>query len=153
MLVTMWIAAGAAAGVVGVLIGSLALRQARGAAKDCDRILARQAVEGTGGPGDLRAIRDVAVFRYDALEEMTGELSFSVALMNGLGDGIVLTSINGRSETRTYVRPLRGGKGRQPLSPEEEHAVRAARLGLGPEVEPYFGRGEPRMRATASGQG
>ncbi|ETK34874.1 hypothetical protein MPTA5024_17240 [Microbispora sp. ATCC PTA-5024] len=82
-------------------------------------------------------MRDVAVYRYDALEEMTGRLSFSVALINGFGDGIVLTSINGRTETRTYVRVVCGGKGLQPLSPEEEHAVRAARLGIGPEVEPH----------------
>ncbi|MER5420688.1 DUF4446 family protein [Streptosporangium roseum] len=137
MFVTVGIVVGVVAGVAGVVIGALALWQARGAVGDRSRT---QVVEGAGSPGDLRAIRDVAVFRYDAPEEMTGQLSFSVALMNGLGDGIVLTSINGHSEARTYVRPLRGGKGRQPLSPEEEHAVRAARLGLGPEAEPHFGR-------------
>ncbi|WP_031161809.1 DUF4446 family protein [Streptosporangium roseum] len=140
MFVTLGIVVGVVAGVSGVVIGALALRQARGAVGDRGRMPARQAVEGAGSPGDLRAIRDVAVFRYDAPEATAGRLSFSVALMNGLGDGIVLTSINGRSEARTHVRPLRGGKGRQPLSPEEEHAVRAARLGLGPEVEPHFGR-------------
>ncbi|WP_433258659.1 DUF4446 family protein [Streptosporangium sp. CA-135522] len=144
-MITEWTVVGVVAGVAGVaiagvVIGCLALRRSRGALRDCERMLARQAVEGAGSAGDLRAIRDVAVFRYDALEEMTGQLSFSVALMNGLGDGIVLTSINGRSETRTYARSLRGGKGRQPLSPEEEQAVRAARLGLGPEVEAHFGR-------------
>ncbi|MFF5208551.1 DUF4446 family protein [Streptosporangium sp. NPDC000396] len=144
MLATVWIVVGNVVGVVtgiiGVVIGLLALREAQSAVRDCGRVLARQAVGGAGSAGDLKAIRDVAVFRYDALEEMTGRLSFSVAMMNGLGDGIVLTSINSRSETRTYVRPLRGGKGGQPLSPEEEQAVRAARLGLGPEVEPHFGR-------------
>jgi hypothetical protein len=76
---------------------------------------------------------------------MTGRLSFSVALINSLGDGIVLTSINGRSETRTYVRAVRGGKGAQPLSPEEEQAVRAARLGLGPDVDPAGGRRRARL--------
>ncbi|QYC37776.1 hypothetical protein Nocox_00695 [Nonomuraea coxensis DSM 45129] len=130
---------GVVAGVSGVLIGRLSLRQARAAVEDCRRMLARQSVEGRG---DLKAIRDVAVCRYDALSEMSGRLSFSVAMINGLGDGIVLTSINGQSETRTYVRPVVGGKGEQPLSPEEEEAVRAARLGLGPLV-PCRSAGRP----------
>jgi hypothetical protein len=60
---------------------------------------------------------------------MSGQLSFSVALLNALGDGVVLSSINGRTETRTYAKIVRSGAGTQALSPEEEHAVRAARLG------------------------
>jgi hypothetical protein len=132
MMVTMWVIMGVAAGVAGVLIGFLSLRQAAAAVEQSLARLARHAAEGAS---DLKAIRDVAVHRYDALDEMTGRLSFSVAMINGLGDGIVLTSINGRTETRTYVRPVRGGKGQHPLSPEEEQALRAARLGIGPEVE------------------
>ncbi|NUW37110.1 DUF4446 family protein [Nonomuraea sp. SMC257] len=116
-----------AAATGGAVVGYLTLRRAREEIDDCRRMLVRQA----SAAGDLRAIRDVAVYRYDALEEMAGRLSFSVAMINGLGDGIVLTSINGCSETRTYVRCVVGGKGEQPLSPEEEEAVRAARLGLG----------------------
>ncbi|MGW4793708.1 DUF4446 family protein [Nonomuraea sp. NPDC004297] len=131
MLVTTWVIVGVVAGISGVFIGYLALRQARSTVEECRRMLSRQAV---AGRGDLKAVRDVAVCRYDALSEMTGRLSFSVAMINGLGDGIVLTSINGRSETRTYVRAVVGGKGEQPLSPEEEQAVRAARLGHGPLV-------------------
>ncbi|MEV4159233.1 DUF4446 family protein [Nonomuraea dietziae] len=137
MLITLWMIVGVLAGVSGVVIGYVALRQARAAVDDCQRMITRQAGESRG---DLKAIRDVAVYRYDALAEMTGRLSFSVAMINGLGDGIVLTSINGRSETRTYVRPVVGGKGQQQLSPEEEEAVRAARLGLGPKFEPQMAR-------------
>lgn len=121
------------AGVTGVAVGLIALRAARRSVGVCLDALDRRAAD---GPVDSRAIRDVALYRYDALDEMTGRLSFSLALINGFGDGVVLTSINGRTETRTYARAVRGGKGLQPLSPEEEHAVRAARLGIGPEVEP-----------------
>ena len=132
MLVTIWVIVGVVAGVSGMLAGCAALRRARATVEECRRMLAGQQLG--AGRGDLKAIRDVAVCRYDALSEMTGRLSFSVAMINGLGDGIVLTSINGRSETRTYVRPVVGGKGQEPLTPEEEEAVRAARLGLGPLV-------------------
>ncbi len=82
---------------------------------------------------DPRALRDMAIVRYDALQEMSGQLSFSLALLNAQGDGIVLTSINGRAETRTYAKAVVAGKAAQQLSPEEEEAVRAARLGQGPD--------------------
>ena len=82
---------------------------------------------------DPRALRDMAIVRYDALQEMSGQLSFSLALLNAHGDGIVLTSINSRAETRTYAKAVVAGKSAQPLSPEEEEAVRAARHGQGPD--------------------
>ena len=55
------------------------------------------------------AIRHVAVVRYDAFADMGGRLSFSAAMLDDSGDGLVLTSINGRSETRTYAKGVEGG--------------------------------------------
>jgi hypothetical protein len=97
-----------------------------------------EAVPGEAVPGqamalDPRALRDIAIVRYDALQEMSGQLSFSLALLNAQGDGIVLTSINGRAETRTYAKAVVAGKAAQQLSPEEEEAVRTARMGRGPD--------------------
>jgi hypothetical protein len=85
---------------------------------------------------DPQALRDVAVIRYDALQEMSGQVSFSLALLNSAGDGIVLSSINGRAETRTYVKSVVAGQGTQELSPEEQEAIRVARLGQGPGTPP-----------------
>jgi len=88
----------------------------------------------SGGVQDVDpcALRDLAIVRYDALQEMSGQLSFSVALLNSQGDGIVLSSINGRAETRTYAKTVVAGRGAQELSPEEEEAIRMARTGKGP---------------------
>lgn len=69
------------------------------------------------------ALRHVAVVRYDAFGDMGGRLSFSVALLDDGGDGLVLTSINGRSETRTYSKGVKGGASEAMLSPEEQQAV------------------------------
>ena len=60
---------------------------------------------------------------------MGGRLSFSVALLDDAGDGLVLTSINGRTETRTYAKGVKGGTSEQSLSPEEEQAIGFARRG------------------------
>ncbi len=76
------------------------------------------------------ALRHVAVVRYDAFPDMGGRLSFSVALLDDAGDGLVLTSINGRSETRTYAKGIKAGKSEHSLSPEESQALSfAARSG------------------------
>lgn len=110
-------------------MGMIAHRRAVKAVKECTALI--NGSVGSRGTVDPRALRDLAVVRYDALSEMSGQLSFSVALLNALGDGVVLSSINGRAETRTYAKTVRKGAGTQPLSPEEEQAVRAARLGQG----------------------
>ena len=125
-----WPAAiGPGVGVLGILVAIIAHRRAGRAVAECTALV--NGSVGSRGTVDPRALRDLAVVRYDALSEMSGQLSFSVALLNALGDGVVLSSINGRTETRTYAKIVRTGVGTQPLSPEEEHAVRAARLGQG----------------------
>jgi hypothetical protein len=69
------------------------------------------------------AIRHVAVVRYDAFADMGGRLSFSAAMLDDAGDGLVITAINGRSETRTYAKGVKGGVSEQALSPEEQQAI------------------------------
>lgn len=78
----------------------------------------------TSARADLsNALRHVAVVRYDAFGDMGGRLSFSAALLDDAGDGLVLTSINGRSETRTYAKGVKAGSSDHSLSPEEEQAI------------------------------
>ena len=72
----------------------------------------------------------VGTVRYNAFEDMGGQLSFSVALLDERGNGILLTSINGRAETRTYAKTVTAGESRQPTSDEEQEAIAAA-LGHG----------------------
>jgi hypothetical protein len=74
------------------------------------------------------AIRHVAVIRYDAFGDLGGRMSFSAALLDDAGDGLVVTSINGRSESRVYAKGIKaGGSAAGQLSPEEEQAITAAR--------------------------
>ncbi|UUW91396.1 DUF4446 family protein [Nocardioides sp. WV_118_6] len=74
------------------------------------------------------ALRHLAVVRYDAFDEMGGRLSWSLALLDDAGDGVVLTSIRGRNEARTYAKSVAGWAGDQELSPEEAEAVAHARM-------------------------
>jgi hypothetical protein len=94
------------------------------------------------------ALRHVAVVRYDAFGDMGGRLSFSAALLDDAGDGIVLTSINGRSETRTYAKGVKAGDSDHSLSPEEAQAISyATRATVQPREAPD---GEPARRGRFS---
>ena len=72
------------------------------------------------------SVRHVALLRYDAFEDVGGRLSFSCAMLDGHGSGVVLTSINGRQETRVYAKPIADGRSSYNLSSEEEEVIRQA---------------------------
>lgn len=73
------------------------------------------------------ALRHLAVVRYDAFGDMGGHLSWSLAILDDAGDGVVITSIHGRSDARSYAKSVTGWSCEQQLSPEEEEAIASAR--------------------------
>ena len=75
------------------------------------------------------ALRHLSVVRYDAFGDMGGHLSWSLALVDDVGTGVVLTSIHGRSDARTYAKGVTEWSCDQQLSPEEEEAIKLARTG------------------------
>ena len=79
---------------------------------------------------DVRqSLRNVAVVRYDAFGDMGGRLSFSAAIVDDLGDGIVISSIHARGESRTYAKGVVGGASSITLTPEEQQALASATTG------------------------
>jgi hypothetical protein len=74
----------------------------------------------------------VGLTRYDAFPDAGGHLSYSAAFLDEAGDGVVLSTINGRSETRSYAKPVRGGSSDHHLSEEERAAITLAMNGLEP---------------------
>jgi len=75
------------------------------------------------------AICRTAVVAFDASGDLAGGLSRSIALLDERGDGLVLTVLSLRSEHLFYVKMLRGGRGTEQLSPEEQQAVARALAG------------------------
>jgi hypothetical protein len=78
------------------------------------------------------SVRHVALLRFDAFEDVGGRLSFSCAMLDDYGSGVVVTSINGRQETRVYAKPVTAGASSYNLSTEEAEAIRQA-LAVDPE--------------------
>ncbi len=73
------------------------------------------------------ALRHVGLVRYDAFADAGGRLSWSIALLDDGGNGVVLTAIHGRSEARSYAKSIAAWRCEQPMSPEEEDAVASAK--------------------------
>ncbi|MCW2817963.1 MAG: hypothetical protein JWR42_750 [Marmoricola sp.] len=74
-----------------------------------------------------QTMRHVAVVRYDAFTDTGGQLSWSVALLDDHGSGVVLSSIQGRNESRSYAKSIDAWSSETQLSPEEEDAISHAR--------------------------
>jgi hypothetical protein len=75
------------------------------------------------------AICRTGVVAFDASGDLAGGLSRSVALLDERGDGLVLTVLTLRSENLFYVKMVRGGRGAERLSPEEQQAIARALQG------------------------
>jgi hypothetical protein len=67
-----------------------------------------------------------ALVRYDAYNELSGQQSMSIALLDDERSGIVLSCIHHRDQARVYGKQVHDGRGELELSPEEAEAVRLA---------------------------
>lgn len=96
-----------------------------------------------------------ATVRYDAYDDVGGRMSFSTALLDERGDGVIVTSINGRVETRTYAKTVTGAHSAHNLSAEEETAIRRALANEGrtpaarPQTRPRRRRDTPTSTGTS----
>src|SRR5918912_1288411 len=67
-----------------------------------------------------------SLVRYDAYNELSGQQSSSLALLDSHRSGVVLSSIVHRDQARLYVKQLHEGASEIALSPEEQGAVDTA---------------------------
>jgi len=77
-------------------------------------------------------VQRVGVVRFNAFPDAGADLSFSCAFLDGEDNGVVVTSLYGRSECRTYAKPIRNGSSSYVLTDEEKEAIARAR-GIGNE--------------------
>jgi Protein of unknown function (DUF4446) len=70
-----------------------------------------------------------SLIRYDAMGELSGQQSSSMALLDSHRTGVVVSSILHRDQARVYVKQVRDGDSELELSPEEREAIDAAMAG------------------------
>jgi uncharacterized protein YlxW (UPF0749 family) len=68
----------------------------------------------------------IGIHRYNAFNERGNDLSFSLAITDEQGSGLVLSGIHARDETYIYAKPLDQGNSKYSLSPEEKQAINQA---------------------------
>ncbi len=86
----------------------------------------------------LNAIQGIGFLRYDAFEDIRGQQSFSVCLLDAHANGLLITSIAGRMDSRTYAKPVRSGSCEAALSDEESRAIALATESLADAHEPVL---------------
>lgn len=69
----------------------------------------------------------LGIVRFNPFSDTGGSQSFSLAILDGENNGIVMTSLHARSGNRWYVKEIVHGKGiNVELSKEEQAAIRKA---------------------------
>lgn len=69
------------------------------------------------------AIQKVGFNKYDAFENQTGKLSFTIVLLDRFSNGVMITSINGREDNYNYSKAIKNGDAEFEISPEEKVAL------------------------------
>jgi hypothetical protein len=73
-----------------------------------------------------RSVQGVGLVRFNTFEDMGGNQSFAIAMLDPSGNGIVLSSLHARNGTRLYAKGVGAGTPEGALSAEEAEALRLA---------------------------
>jgi hypothetical protein len=76
------------------------------------------------------ALQHVGVVRFNPYHDTGGDYSFAVALLDGSGNGVVLTGLYHRDRCRVYAKPVGGWESTYELIDEERQAIAEARTGM-----------------------
>jgi len=72
------------------------------------------------------AFSRVGLVRFNPFEDTGGNQSFALAMLDGKGDGFVVSSLHARAGTRLYAKSVNAGASDSALSDEEAEALRQA---------------------------
>jgi hypothetical protein len=71
-------------------------------------------------------VRHVGLVRFSPFHDTGGDQSFALALLDGQGDGVVVTGLHSRNDSRLYAQPIERGSSSYSLTPEERNAMEQA---------------------------
>ena len=80
-----------------------------------------------------RSLQHIGLVRFNPFEDTGSDQSFAIALLDDQRDGVVLSSLHSRDNTRLYAKPVADGSSSHNLSDEETQAIRIAVEGTRPE--------------------
>jgi hypothetical protein len=71
-------------------------------------------------------VQKIGLHRYDATQQLGGKLSFSLCLLDGRDNGVILCSIYRLEDCQIYAREVEAGQTARPLTKHEQSALDAA---------------------------
>jgi hypothetical protein len=77
------------------------------------------------------SLQHIGMVRFNPFDDTGSDQSFAIALLDDRRDGIVLSSLHGRTNTRLFAKPVEAGSSKHTLSDEESEAIRIAVEGTG----------------------
>lgn len=76
---------------------------------------------------DKKHLQKIGFLRYNPFVDTGGDQSFSLCLLDENGDGIVISSLHSRENTRLYSKMIHGSKAEnQVFSKEEQEVIKLA---------------------------
>lgn len=73
-----------------------------------------------------RCLKNTGIVRFNAFDDVGGEQSFAVVMLDSDRNGVAFSSIYGRQDSRVYAKAISNGQGERPLSDEEQKALEMA---------------------------
>ena len=102
---------------------SVEVSEIRDAAKGLETMLTEQAAIRNI---QSNTIQKIGFIKYNAFENIGNDLSFALTLLDGNNNGICISSIYGRNESRIFSKPIMKGKSLVSLSQEELESLNEA---------------------------
>ena len=68
----------------------------------------------------------MGIVRFNPFRETGGAQSFALAIVDGHGNGVVLSSLHSRENTRVYAKALHNWESQHTLTDEEKQAIARA---------------------------
>lgn len=78
------------------------------------------------GAANVNCLQRVSVVRYDAFEDIGGQQSFTVVLLDGARNGVALSGVYSRRDVRVYAKGIENGRASHPMTREEQQALEQA---------------------------
>lgn len=102
---------------------SVEVAEIRDTAKNLQELVSEQAqIRSIQG----NTLQKIGFKKYNAFENIGNDLSFSLTLLDGNNNGVCISSIYGRSESRIFSKPIVKGKSLVNLSQEELESLNEA---------------------------
>jgi hypothetical protein len=80
-----------------------------------------------------RSLQHIGMVRFNPFDDTGSDQSFAIALLDDRRDGVVISSLHGRANTRVFAKPVADGGSPHNLSDEEAEAIRIAVEGTRPQ--------------------